>query len=492
MSKIQKGRGVFIGGAWRSGNAGTLQSSDPRTNEPFFITSTASSSQVDEASHVAQRAQMLWAAKSLEERVKLVSAFGQISQTSAMAELISRESGKPLWEAQTEVKALAGKVEPSVSAFRARAGNIQFKQGDDAEVITKFAPMGVVAVVSPFNFPVHMANGHIIPALLAGNTVIWKPSELTPACAELYTKYWEEAGLPTGALNLLQGDGAVGARLTQAPGIDAVYFTGGTIAGKKIAQSCLASGKLAVLEMGGDCSIIVGTINRNDFAAAANIVLQSAFITAGQRCTTARRLLLTESAAHSDFLDYVVAVARQLRVDPHSNEAFYGCLTDPRAATDVLKFQRTLIKNGGQALMESESSETSKNLLTPGILLDAETNFHLTCESMGPLLRVFRTKDFSSSITLANRSPMRLAAAVITSDDREQALAGSQLDYGNVNFNQNSTGNSAWGSFGGYGDSGNHRPSGFLATDYCVKAQAVFVRKTLPAPAVLPGLSVGH
>jgi succinylglutamic semialdehyde dehydrogenase len=210
-----------------------------------------------------------------------------------MAAVISRATGKPVWDAATEAAAMVGKAELSVKAYNERTPTKEAAAGAFTARISHH-PHGVMAVLGPFNFPGHLPNGHIMPALIAGNTVIFKPSEQTPEVAEFTLRLWEEAGIPAGVINLLQGARAPAEQLVAHDGVDGVLFTGGVPAGRAIHRALGGKlEKIVALELGGNNPLVVW--DAADLESTAKLIVKSAYITSGQRCTCARRLIVNQA-----------------------------------------------------------------------------------------------------------------------------------------------------------------------------------------------------
>src|SRR5690606_18088194 len=256
-----------------------------------------------------------------------------------LARLISQETGKPFWEAQTEIDSVAGKVDISIRAYQERTGTrVQEAGGMRQRVAHK--PHGVLAVLGPYNFPMHLANGHIVPALLAGNTVVFKPSEEAPACGLAMAEVWEEAGLPADVLRVVSGAASTGRALAGHADIDGLLFTGSMPTGVALhRQFAEAPNRILALELGGNNPLIVW--NASDAEACAHIIAQSAFLSAGQRCTCARRLILPTGEAGNRVLEALLEVTDRLIVgapfdDP---QPFMGPVINNRAARRLLEAQ---------------------------------------------------------------------------------------------------------------------------------------------------------
>ncbi|OYU77619.1 MAG: N-succinylglutamate 5-semialdehyde dehydrogenase, partial [Burkholderiales bacterium PBB5] len=251
---------------------------------------------VEAAVSAARRAWAPWAARPLTDRIAVLRTFSNLVRREGeeFAELIAREMGKPLWEARTEVDAVVNKIDIAVQAYAERTGKKKLDAGLNASAALRHKPHGVMAVISPYNFPAHIPNGHIVPALIAGNAVVFKPSEKTPAVGEALVSAFHRAGVPEDVIQLLVGGPEEGKALVAHPGIDGVLFTGSAQVGIAINRKLAANpGKIVALEMGGNNPIVVTDTPR--LADAAALIAQSAFTTAGQRCTAARRLIVLDS-----------------------------------------------------------------------------------------------------------------------------------------------------------------------------------------------------
>jgi len=485
---------VFVDDQWCAGEGAPFYSLDPVTAEPIWQGNNASEHQVERAVQAARRAFPLWAEQTLATRMELIRRFADLlgEAQDSMAETIGRETGKPLWESRSEVVAMIAKVEISIKAYQERTGSRESNIAGGARAVLRHKPHGVVAVFGPYNFPGHLPNGHIVPALLAGNTVVFKPSELTPHVAELVVRLWQQAGLPGGVLNLVQGEKGTGIALAHHPELDGLFFTGSAATGQQLHE--LFGGhpeKILALEMGGNNPLIVGEIS--NIRAAVHETLQSAYLSAGQRCTCARRLLVPDNSSGARFLRELQAAASRIRVGRYNDDPqpFMGSLISEAAAKGLLAAQRHLMELGGTPLVEMTQLQPRSGLLSPG-LIDVTAIAQLPDEEyFGPLLQVIRYDDFGSAITLANRTRYGLSAGLL-SDSRDQYQHFYRLiRAGIVNWNRPLTGASSSAPFGGVGASGNHRPSAYYAADYCAYPVAGMEMETLTMPETLsPGLEI--
>ena len=434
----------------------------------------------------ARRALEFWATRSLEHRTEILNRYADElkGMRALLADVISEEVGKPLWESFTEVDAMINKVGLSIDAQR-KLRSEESKPAGDAKAITRFKPHGVAVVLGPFNMPGHLPNGHIVPALLAGNTVVFKPSEHASMAGDVIWACLEKAGLPKHALTYALGGRDVGEALVKHPDIDAIYFTGSFAAGVAInTANAHRPGVILALEMGGNSPLVVWDVA--DLKAAAVMTIQSAFITSGQRCSCARRLIVRRGA--DEFLGELVAMAQKIRVGKYADrpEPFMGRVISEDAAEKLLQAQQMLIDHGGKALLEMKSTEAGKAFLTPGIIDVTEAKDIPDEEIFGPLLQVIRVEDFEGAMRQANATRYGLSAGLL-SDRRElfdQFYA--RVRAGVIHWNRPTTGASSALPFGGIGDSGNHRPAGYFSAEYCSYPVAVLESEKLTMPATIP------
>lgn len=483
----------FIAGNWQVGQGETVDSLNPVTQAVVWSGRGANASQVEDAVKAARAAFPAWARRPLDERITILEQFAATLRSHAdeLARCIGEETGKPLWESATEVTSMVNKVAISVQSYRERTGE---KSGPlaDATAVLRHKPHGVVAVFGPYNFPGHLPNGHIVPALLAGNAVVFKPSELTPKVAELTVKCWVEAGLPAGVLNLVQGARETGIALAGNAGIDGLFFTGSSRTGNLLHQQFAGRpDKILALEMGGNNPLVVDQVQ--DVDAAVYTIIQSAFISAGQRCTCARRLLVPQGAWGDALLARLVTVAASIQVGAFDAQPapFMGSVITLDAARHLIKAQDHLIAKGAKPLLAMSQPLATAALLTPGILDVTEVADRPDEEFFGPLLQVIRYRDFDAAIAEANATQYGLAAGLLSdsAERYQQFLIESRA--GIVNWNKQLTGAASSAPFGGVGASGNHRASAYYAADYCAYPVASLESETLALPATLtPGVSL--
>ncbi len=480
----------YIAGLWQIGQGSTLESLNPVSQQVLWVGREADGAQVEAAVQAAREAFAEWAAAPLSERIALLERFAAVLKVrqDELARTIGEETGKPLWEATTEVASMIGKVAISIQSHAERTGQRSGAQGS----VLRHKPHGVVAVFGPYNFPGHLPNGHIVPALLAGNTVVFKPSEQTPKVAELTLNCWIEAGLPAGVLNLVQGARETGAALAAHPGIDGLFFTGSSRTGNQLhAQFGGHPETILALEMGGNNALIVD--KPVDVDAAVYCIVQSAFISAGQRCTCARHLLVPEGEWGDALLARLVSVAASLKVGAFDAEPapFMGAVISLDAAQHLLKVQERLIDRGARPLLDMSQPLDGAALLTPGIIDITAVQPRADEEVFGPLLQVIRYAEFDDAIVEANATRFGLAAGLLSDSRERYEQFWLRSRAGIVNWNKPLTGAASSAPFGGIGASGNHRPSAYYAADYCAYPVASLESEQLALPdSLAPGVSL--
>lgn len=482
----------FINDQWLEGKGDTFCSIDPAKNQQIWQGQAATAEQVNQAVAAARQAQYEWAGLSFDDRVAIIKRFAELlgSHKEHLALTIAQETGKVLWESRTEIGAMMGKIDISIRAYQERTGEKENAMPQGRAFI-RHKPHGVVAVFGPYNFPGHLPNGHIIPALLAGNTVIFKPSELTPKVAEETVKLWQQAGLPAGVLNLVQGEVATGKALASHDDIDGLFFTGSSRTGHYLHQQFSGRpDKILALEMGGNNPLLVQDVS--DIEAAVHDIIQSAFISSGQRCTCARKLFLPADASGDAILQRLITVTRNIKVDVYDAEQqpFIGSMISAAAAKGMLAVQQQLTSLGGKVLVEMQHLHEDTGLVTPGIIECTDIDDFPDDEHFGPLLKVFRYTDIEQAIDAANNTSFGLSAGLLSDDAALYQHFFRRIRAGIVNWNRPITGASSAAPFGGIGASGNHRASAYYAADYCAYPVAsVELEQVLMPEKLSPGLT---
>jgi succinylglutamic semialdehyde dehydrogenase len=484
---------LFIGGGWRPGRGTDTASHEPAKGDLLWRGSSADARDVDAAFTAATAAQEAWGQLPFAEREAIARRFAQLleQQREHLADVIGRETGKPLWETRTEVTSMVNKVDLSIKAYHARTGSTETLTGVVRNTL-RHRPHGVVAVFGPYNFPGHLPNGHIVPALLAGNAVLFKPSEQTPWVAEETVRLWQQAGIPAGVLQLLQGERATGEAIARDPRLDGLYFTGSSHTGHLLnRQFAETPGRILALEMGGNNPLVVGTVS--DRRAAVYDIVQSAYLSSGQRCTCARRLFVPHGADGDALIETLIGTARRLRIDRHDAQPqpFMGPVISLQAADALLTAQQKLVALGAIPLLTMQRLDRGPAFVSPA-LLDVTAIADLPDEEyFGPLLQLIRYRSFDEAIKLANRTRYGLSASLLSERDDDWQRFSARIRAGIINWNRQTTGASSAAPFGGIGASGNHRPSAWYAADYCAYPVASVEAPRPELPAQLsPGVTL--
>jgi succinylglutamic semialdehyde dehydrogenase len=418
---------------------------------------------------VARAAWPGWASHSHAYRIEALRRFANVvrKKEGEFAGIISRETGKPLWETRTEVAAVINKVEISVDAYAERTPQRKMEAALGNKIAVRHKPHGVLAVLGPYNFPAHLPNGHIVPALIAGNAVVFKPSEKTPATGEFLVQCYRDAGIPEGAIRLLIGGPDQGRALAAQPGIDGLLFTGSARAGLSLhKQFAETPQKILALELGGNNPLVIW--QPKDVAASARIAVQSAYLTAGQRCTAARRLIV-EDGKEQVLIDAIAALADRIIIDqPFADpQPFMGPVIDNAAADHVQEQWLNLMMKGGKPVRRLDRPFEERPYLTPALIDVTEAKDRPDEEIFGPVLQIIRVEDFDAAIDEANNTRFGLAASLVGGSPAMYDRFWANVRAGVINWNKPTNGAPSSAPFGGVGISGNHRPSAFYAADYC-------------------------
>ena len=370
----------------------TLESYEPATGVLLW---EGQASDIAEEIAAAQGAVQAWASLPLVNRVETMRRFANSvrAHEEKFADLIARETGRPLWDAKAEVHALTMSIDLAVGAISDRAGSRRLEGALGAKQGLRHRPLGLMAVISPHAFPAKTASDQIVAALIAGNGVLFKPSELTPATGQSLVDLMHGAGVPEDILRCVIGDRDAGAALVDDDRIDGVLFTGSTSSGLAISRAAAGTpDKMLSLNMGGNNAIIVWDVA--DIASAVALIVQSAFASSGQNCLAARRLIILDSLAET-FIAEVAKLTDQLVVDhPHAEETPYmGPLIDMDAADKLTDSFLYLMSNGGKPIRHMKRPFDDLPFVTPGIIDVTEMAARPDVEYFGPLLQVVRVAD---------------------------------------------------------------------------------------------------
>jgi len=480
----------YYAGQWHSSGSNDnaqIASENPATGELLWSGSSANQQIVDEAIKAAQSATHDWACTSIESRIDILRSYQKVltERKNELAQIISDETGKQLWESVTEAATMIGKIDLSVKSFEQRTGRIE-NQLNGVNTVLSHRPHGVLLVLGPYNFPGHLPNGHIVPALLAGNVIVFKPSEITPLVGQKLVEYLLEAGLPKGVISLIQGGGSTGALLSGHNGIDGVLFTGSSRTGAALHKQFAGQPeKMLALEMGGNNPLIFH--QSNDIKAAVYHTIQSAYITSGQRCTCARRLIVVHDEQGKEFITQLAKAITNIKVAMPKDDptAFIGPVVSNKVADQLISSQQALIDQGATPLVTMQRIDPKRPLLTPGLIDVSSLSDREDEELFGPLLQLIWVDDFTEALKQANNTRFGLAAGILTDNDDCWNEFYLTARAGILNRNRPTTGASGSAPFGGVGASGNHRPSAFYAADYCAYPMATMSDDKISLPETL-------
>ena len=453
---------------------------------------------IDRAVEAARGAFRTWKKLPASERATYLVRYQDAlrKREPQLVEAIAREIGKPTWEVKTEFTAMINKIDITIK--------------DSMDVIkdtvlpdvmpgvtgrNRYRPHGVLVVVGPFNFPGHLPNGHIVPALLTGNTVIFKPSEKAPITGQIMAEAFHEAGFPAGVFNLLQGERETSRRLCVHEGVAGILFTGSYEVGTRLKQdTLLQSGKLLALEMGGKNATVVW--EGSDIEFAVREVLTSAFITCGQRCSATSRVIIHDSMA-DEFVSKIHAAAKAFKIGQPFEENFMGPLIDATSVDRYLKFQPIATRDGFELIMRGKSLDLpyGGHYVTPAIAFSrdgdvakARKSVFQQTELFAPLLAIQTANSVEQALGLANATHYGLVTSVFTPSAKIFEAFYEDLECGLVNWNRGTVGASSRLPFGGLKKSGNHQPTALTSTLYCTYPLASLESEKQELPKKLPGL----
>ena len=452
-------KGTYISGKWHSGDGDWFEKTSPATGKTSWEGQASSAAQVNEAVEAAQDAGRDWRHVPQSRRTQILEAYaGEVEKRAEdISEAISNDMGKARWESLAEAGAMKGKIAVSIDAQVERAGGRSQETAFGGAHLTH-RPHGVMAVFGPFNFPGHLPNGHIVPALLAGNTCVFKPSELAPSVAKIMVECFEVAGLPDGVLNVVHGGRETGAALLDAD-INGLLFTGSAKTGTAFHRHFAGRPDIILaLEMGGNNPLIVW--DPADPEAAGDIAAQSAFLT-------------TDNAFGQSVIEAIVERARGLKIGAWDEEdVFMGPLVSVHAAQAAVDFQTMLSKAGGKPLRRLKKMDRGGGFVTAGVIDVTDASNVPDEELFGPLIQVHRVKDFDAAIAHANDTRFGLSGGLVSDDEALWLRAHNEMRAGILNWNRPTAGASGNMPFGGPGLSGNFRPGAYYASDYCAWPQA--------------------
>ena len=466
-------KGHYLNGVFLSPSQGTPQASlSPGDLSDKIMEWQEDKAPVEEACIKGKEVSLSWMQTPLEEKKLLFLNLKSIFQKKSrqLAEIIARETGKPLWEARMETRALTGKVDVTLNDSLKLIQEMKIpKAAGEILGSIRFRPRGLMAVIGPFNFPMHLPNGQILSALLSGNTVIFKPSEKTPACGQLLTECFDEASFPKSVFQMIQGGGNVSARLCENPLVDGILFTGSFATGEKI-RSSLAShyDKILALEMGGKNSTLIWD-NKN-LDQAVSETLKGCFWTTGQRCSATSRIILNKTTA-KDFKQAFIKEAKELSVGHWKENPFMGSLIDNESVKRFFHHQEIIKKEGGICLLKGQKPQKLQgHYVTPGIYqleFNPNSTFQ-TEETFTPQVGIYEVDSLEEALNIIHHSGYGLVLSLFSEDNKVREEVFYRAKVGLLNYNRSTCGASARMPFGGMGRSGNDRPGGVSMITSCV------------------------
>lgn len=475
---------------------GQIENKSPADLSEHVISVPYRNSHVDQACEAAAKAFREWSMLTTDERAKFLVKLKNVfeSKKEKIAEVISRETGKPSWETLTEAAAMIGKFSITIDHSIKLLDEVEVENalpGVTGRIAYK--PRGVMTVIGPFNFPGHLPNGHIVPALLTGNTIVFKPSELTPATGQLYAECVHEAGLPAGVFNLVQGVGDTGRRLVEHELVDGILFTGSYETGLRIKQSTLSHyWKIHALEMGGKNATIVW--NDADMDKAIYESLIGSFLSAGQRCSCTSRILLHKDI-YGEFLDRFYRAAKKLEVGHWSENPFMGPLINAKSLDTYLRFQEIAVREGCAKVMRGKQLDLPKKgyYVTPSIYEVKEVqekSVYQNNEIFGPNVAIYSVNELEEAIDINNSTGFGLVTSIFSKSEKVYKQVFAHSRSGLVNWNRTTNGASSKLPFGGRDKSGNDRPTAHFAVLYCTVPVACLEDPTAyDESKIMPGMN---
>lgn len=422
-----------------------------------------------------------WRKFTFEERIAFLKKYQEVvkNKKEEIAMALALEVGKPLWEARTEAAALDSKVTVTItdSLERIKQETIQNVMPKiDGHVVYK--PLGPCFVIGPFNFPCHLANGQILSALLAGNSIIFKPSEKTIYSAQLMIECFHQAGFPKGVINFINGTGKTASDITKDSRIKGIFFTGSRGVGLKILDNTYRDlNKLVALELGGKNSTILH--HDTNISHALPELLRACFLTTGQRCTSTSMILIHKKI-EQEFINQFKEVTSKIIVGhPLSNnpEPFMGPLIDEAAEKMYFDFCQTGVSEGAEEILSAKKLDLGHTgyYVSPSIHYLSKPNTSgkfIQEEIFGPNCFFIPYENIEDAIRIANSTSYGLAASVFTKDANIYKQCLRDIDSGLINLNRSTVGATARLPFGGVKNSGNHRPAAVSMIDHCIHAVA--------------------
>ncbi len=471
----------YIDGAWVEGGSSIANRSPANLEDVVGHYAQADAGQVDQAIRAATAAQQAWARSGLEERYQVLMAIGNelIARKAELGEQLSREEGKTLAEG-------VGEVYRSGQFFHYYAAEVLRQLGETAdsvrpgvEIEVRREPVGVVAIITPWNFPMATAAWKIAPALAFGNAVVFKPANAVPASAWALTEIIARQALPAGTFNLVMGSGAeVGERLIHSSGINALSFTGSVETGRRVAAATAANFVRCQLEMGSKNALVV--LDDADLPLAVECAVNGAFFGTGQKCTASSRLIVTEGV-HDRFVDALVERMGQLKVGHPLREGVQiGPVIDERQLAQNLRYIEEAKAEGARLVCGGEriTEEHEGFYMRPALFVDTRNDMRINRDEVfGPIACVIKARDYEAALAILNDTRFGLTAGIMTQSLKHASDFKRRANTGCVMVNLPTAGTDYHVPFGGRKDSSfGPREQGQYARDFYTVVKTVYVR----------------
>ena len=450
---------AFINGEWvDADNGDTLAVTNPANGEVIAEVAKCGAAETRRAIEAAEAAMVDWRQRSAKERAALLRKWFKLMMEAQedLAQILTAEQGKPLAEARGEVAYGANYIEWFAEEAKRVYGDTIPAPSKDKRIVCIKQPVGVVACITPWNFPTAMLTRKIAPALAVGCTVVCKPASATPLSAYAFAELAVRAGIPAGVINIITGrTSEIGEELTSNPTVRKLTFTGSTAIGKKLMAACASTVKRTSMELGGNAPFIVFDDADLDAAVAGAIICK--FRNAGQTCVCANRILVQESI-YDEFVEKLMAAAADLKMGDGTAEGVtIGPLINEGAANDVLAFVDDAVGKGARVVAGGQRSDLGTCFVEPTILINASDDMRVFREEIfGPVAPLFKFRTEEEAIAMANDTEVGLACYFYARDIGRIWRVGEALEYGIVGINDGIISNEM-APFGGVKESGQGR-----------------------------------
>ena len=496
---MQQGNSNYIAGVWQGAKSGqTFESRNPaNVSEVIGVYARSQAEDINAAVGAAREAYAGWRKTPAPSRGAILTRMGRLMETrkEELAAQMVREMGKVLVEARGDVQEAIDMAFYMAAFGRLPNGSLVPSEREEVYCAARRVPVGVVGLITPWNFPIAIPSWKMFPALMAGNTVVFKPAEDTPGLAVTFVEMLIEAGLPPGIVNIVTGYGnEAGAALVEHPDVSTISFTGSTPVGRQIAGRCGHLMKRVSCELGGKNAIVV--LDDANLELALKGALWSAFGTAGQRCTAASRLIVHKDVMRkfrNELVDRTNALRMGAGLDPLAE---IGPVVNRRQLerihgyVEIGKTEGAQVLTGGRVLDEGEFAFGC--FYAPTVLDDVTLNMRVAQEEIfGPVTALIEVGSLDEALRAANSTQYGLSLSLYTRDVNRAFRAMNELDAGIVYINLPTSGAEIQLPFGGIKQTGNgHREAGWMAMDYCTEWKSMYVNYSESAELVRAQIDV--